>query len=242
MRSVLTIGLSLLLEISCWSQTANFEAFALKLQNLKCRNEQVLLKKAFDLSHQTFLKKYKAYSQIEDIKSNGNYDCLSGTVFFSKLLDKLGFSYKIFETNYHIFIVAQTSKGDVLIEITDKNHGFVIDPFEIKDRLEYYKKNLSSASMYLAGVTIFNEINREEMDGLVLFNKAVLSYHQKDFVKSCEYLSQSEKIHHSIRINEFSKVLIAQISICNLDEVLKINLIAELKKLQSEKDSFASLN
>src|SRR5438105_12270621 len=77
----------------------------------------------FNKAHRQFLKKYEAYASVEDIFEKGNYDCLSGTYFLSGALGALGIKHHIIETNYHIFLIAETNRGEVLLESTDRFNG-----------------------------------------------------------------------------------------------------------------------
>jgi hypothetical protein len=163
------------------AQDNEIKGFVTKLKSEHSTSDVILLKKAFREAHKTYLKHYKAYSETVDIFQYGNFDCLSGTIFFSSLLDNLGFEYKIFETNYHIFLIANTSKGEALIETTDRNSGFVISKSEIEERLNTYKyNNFNSSSLYLSKIAIFKEVSREQLKGLVFFNKAVCEFLKHD--------------------------------------------------------------
>lgn len=240
MRLLSLICLSLCLSLACFSQS-KLDDFACRLKKMKVKNDLDLLKKAFHYSHKEFLKQYRAYAQPEDIERTGNFDCLSGTEFFSQLLSRLNISYRIYETNYHIFLIAETSKGKALIETTDKYRGLVTNRFEMEARIDSYLDSKdASPSSYLSGVFIFNEVNPSQLAGLCYFNKAVLNFLQKDFEKSCSFLRQSHEIYDTPRISEFSKVLILQISGSDLSSSRKEELIAQIKPFVADLSSFAS--
>lgn len=224
------------------AQQNKISDLAFSLSNLHCRNDAVLLKRAFRESHYRYLKHYKAYAEIEDVFKTGDFDCLSGTLFFSKLLDNLGFEYKIFETNYHIFLIAKTSKGPVLIETTDKQNGIVTDNQDIEERLSRYQSSISQpSSLYLSQLDIFNQVTPLQMEGLVLFNRAVCSFRQKDFLATYNLLEKSKTIYDSPRICEFAKILIQEIAMDNYEGIDKKEMIAKVKLLIDEKTPFASL-
>src|SRR6266702_8606092 len=55
----------------------------------KKKSDFKVVQKLFNKAHRDLLKNYVAYSQVDDIFKNGNYDCLSGTYFFALALDEL---------------------------------------------------------------------------------------------------------------------------------------------------------
>ena len=58
----------------------------LKEKRIQYKSEVRYLKRAVNKSHKKFLRNYKAYSQFNEVLEAGNYDCLSGTAFFSVVL------------------------------------------------------------------------------------------------------------------------------------------------------------
>ncbi len=98
--------------------------FILRLEEKRTPSDINFLRKAFIETHRKFLKKYSQYSDISQVFTTGKYDCLTATSIYSVVLDRLNFDYNIIETNYHIFIVVNTSHGEVLLETTDLWNGF----------------------------------------------------------------------------------------------------------------------
>lgn len=191
-----------------------------------------LVKSLFHKAHRDFLKEYHAYATVGDIFEQGNYDCLSGTYFLSRSLSGLGIKHRIIETNYHVFLIAETSQGEVLMESTDRYEGFVSDPRKIEERLENYRANRTdkaSGQLYLSHIKIYHEILPVQLSGLLYFNLAVDSYHRNDLVASCQYLESAWKIYDNPRIEEFAPILTRSIVRSQLSEQQKDNLTQLLK-------------
>ena len=112
-----------------------------RLKTKRSKSDIHLLRKVFVETHKKFLKNYSQYADMNEIFSSGNYDCLTATSMYSIVLDRLDFDYSIIETNYHIFIVVNTSRGEVLLETTDPLNGFVTDSKMIDQRIGNYKQN-----------------------------------------------------------------------------------------------------
>jgi len=215
------------------SQTyANTISSFTKSLSKKQASEIRLAKLLFNKAHRHFLKNYRAYSTINDVFERGNYDCLSGTYFLSQALSQLGIKHRIMETNYHIFLILETKKGDALMESTDRFQGFVTDPEKMEERINRYRsnkiKNLSG-QLYLSHIKIYREILQVQLAGLQFFNLAVESYHKNDLIASCQYLQCARRIYDNPRIEEFTPILAMSISKSQLSEDQKINL-AELLK------------
>jgi hypothetical protein len=195
----------------------------------KNTSEIKLAKSLFNKAHRNFLKSYHAYATINDVFEKGNYDCLSGTYFLSKALTDLGIKHRIIETNYHIFLIAETDQGDVLMESTDRYQGFVIDRKKIEERIVNYRTDKTGGQLYLSHIKIYHEILPVQLSGLLYFNLAVESFHKNDFVASCEYLQNAWKIYDNLRIDEFTPILARSILKSQLSEKQKDSLTELLK-------------
>jgi hypothetical protein len=94
---------------------------------------------------------------------------------FSHVLERLNFRYEIIETNYHIFLIVQTSRGEVLLETTDRWGGFVTDKDAIAKRTGDYRSNQlvsnDSDKKYQYSFKLYQAISPEKLTGLLYFNQ-----------------------------------------------------------------------
>src|SRR5690349_20425970 len=88
----------------------------------------------FKKTQKEFLHRYDAMADMDEL-ATGDFNCLTATSLFAEILTRAGFSFKIIETNYHIFLLTSTSSGEVLIETTDRFSGFITSPEEINQRM-----------------------------------------------------------------------------------------------------------
>src|SRR5579871_6829172 len=179
-------------------------------------------------SHRKYLKRYKAYASIDNVFESGRFDCLSGTYFLSMALKNMGIKHRIIETNYHIFLIAETARGEALIESTDREHGVVTNSDLIQEKIRSYCSRSHSGS-YLANVRIYDEVLPTQLSGLFYFNQAVESFHRKDLVASSENLKKAWMIYDNPRVDEFMPILIESIRQSKLDEDCKARLTAVLQ-------------
>lgn len=197
-------------------------------------DEVKFLRTMVNSAHRKFLKNYKAYSQFNEAFDNGNYDCLTGTAFFSVVLENLEFKYRIIETNYHIFLLVDTSQGEILIETTDRYFGFKTKAEEINNSLNQYKKNLLAGSTekkyYHYHTNLFREVNGMQLSGLLYFNQAVVAYNHHNWIECTEKLENARSIYNNTRVEELTEILIGSITISDLKESSKQELLSKLKK------------
>jgi hypothetical protein len=209
----------------------NFHSFISSLRN-KRTTDQRTVRRLFDKAHTSFLKNYKAYSQITDVFEKGNYDCLSGTYFLVKALEELGLQFKIFETNYHVFLTVETKRGKILLESTDKDNGFISNQKLIEEKITRYqqsKLNAAGTELYLSKLRIFHELLPSQLPGLLYFNSAVQSFNENQLSECCLYLQQAWNIYDNPRIEAFMPILIHSIEVSSLDSESKEKLIATLR-------------
>ncbi|NOS92831.1 MAG: hypothetical protein HOP30_12980, partial [Cyclobacteriaceae bacterium] len=232
--------LSALLETTAQSSKETIQkemnGFILALQEKKndTKNEVRFLRSLVNKSHRKFLKHYQAYAQFNQVFETGTYDCLSGTAFFSVVLDQLGYSYKIIETNYHIFLLVSTEQGEVLLETTDRLAGLKTSAQEINQTLAIYKQNRLSASVaeanyYLYQTQLFREVDAIQLSGLLYFNQAVVAYNQQKWSLCANQLAKARKVYDNPRVEELSEILFKSIVLSEMEQTVKKELLQQLK-------------
>jgi len=237
MRLIALVICGLTFQINCLAQLdysipnpikdPRFASFVSSLKAQK-KSESKLVRCLFNKAHTNYLKNYVAYSQVDDIFKTGNYDCLTGTYFLARALDELNISYKIYETNYHIFLTVQTAQGQILIESTDRINGLVQNQKAIEERIASYQqtKSISTDSeLYLSRVKIFHELHAQQLPGLLYYNLAVVAYNKNDLSSSCAYLEQAWKIYDNQRIEVFAPILIHALATSQIEKSAKEKLI-----------------
>ncbi len=217
------------------SKMGNFISVQKEKKQL-AKTDLKFLRSMVNESHKKFLKSYKSYSQFNELFESGHYDCLSGTAFFSVLLEELQYQYKIIETNYHIFLVIETKQGQVLLETTDRLFGFKTDPQEIEKSLSHYKENLLASNSsekihyYQYHIDLFHEVNSMQLSGLLYFNQAVLAYNTHDWIACVDRLEKARKVYNNPRVEELAEILADSIALSKLNEKVKQQLLIHLSK------------
>jgi hypothetical protein len=205
------------------------------------------LKYIFQKVHGRFLRNFNETASFNDLTSNGRYNCLTATALYALAFENLNFKYSAFETSYHIFLKIQTAEGEVLLETTDAENGFISDANEISARIAQYKVQDVSASKesryyYRYTNSLFHQVNLDEILGLLHFNSAVRAYNNHDLFKTVEHLEKASSLYYSNRLDEFSKIIFLSLLEGNYDAKTKQALLPKINVIKDHKlRSVASL-
>lgn len=212
-----------------------FEAFVHKLDRKRAsfKSEQDFIQYIFSKTHNRFLKNYAAYASLEETFENGSYNCLSGTILLSLILNHFNIQHEAIETNYHIFIVVQSSAGKILLEATDPDNGFVNSASEIEERIALYKQNeiqvdQTDKAYYKFKFELFNSLTLDELRGLLYYNMSVNSFNQQELQKSVQHFVKAQELYTSPRMDEFSQVLILSLQQSCLEQKTKENCMSAI--------------
>lgn len=219
----------------------SFESFLTKLdkKHASLKSERAFIGQIFTKTHQRFLKSYKAYASLDETFDNGSYNCLTGTILFSLLLHHYNIEHQVIETNYHIFILAETSEGQVLLEATDPLKGFVTSKKDIDARVTLYKQNQIQGeqldkSYYKFRFELYNSVSIEELRGLTFYNNAVNSFNHRNLETAVENLVKANELYSSHRIEEFSQILLLSLQQSKLDIKTKENCMNAILSLRQK--------
>ena len=167
----------------------------------------------FTNTHRKFLKRYTDYCTFDALIEKGTYNCLTGTALYALLLDHFDIDYSIVETNYHIFLIIDTTSGRVLFEATDPINGFVDSPDDIDARIKKYREIQPTIThCYRYNFSFYNQVNMEQLVGLMYYNLSVDAYNKKLLPASITYLEQAVKLYKTQRTDEFSRIIFLTLS------------------------------
>jgi hypothetical protein len=202
--------------------------------------QQQFLRQIFVKTHSRFLRTFKQYATFSQLFSNGNYNCLTATALLGATLRHFNYSFRIFETTHHIFILVETGRGRTLLETTDPINGFITDQKLIEEKISNYKSVTTNETdsrviQYNFKSRLFNEVGLENITGLLHFNLAVNAYNAKDFEHATVNLEQANKFYQSSRMVEFTDVIILTLRELKIKDanVLTVRLL-KVKKASAD--------
>jgi hypothetical protein len=212
----------------------------LEAKRTSFKNEKQFLNHLFIKAHQKFLKDYEEYSGFSEMLSTGKYNCLTGTALYALLLEHFGFKYEIIETNYHIFLLAQTNVGKILFEATDPVNGFVDNSKKIESRINTYKQNIiqetdTEKTYYRYNFDLYNVVDLDQVAGLFHYNLAIVSFNKNDLESSVLHLNEAITRYESPRIQAFSDILLLSLVESKMESSVKENCLRKVQSLRKRK-------
>lgn len=218
------------------------ENFIQKLESKKTsfKKQSDFLQYTFNQTHRKFLKHFKQYCTFTELVHDGTYNCLTATALYALLLNHFQIEHKIIETNYHIFLLAKTNEGTILLETTDPLNGFISNPSQVEKRLSTYKQNEllkkdSDKTLYAYNFNLYNVVDLDQMLGLMYYNLAIDAYNQHEINSAIEYLDRAIVYYHSPRIDEFSMIILLTLQESKLEASVKKSFVQKVKAIQTRK-------
>jgi hypothetical protein len=210
----------------------------LREKQLKAGNNTAFVDYLFDKTRNRFLRNYAEYATFSETINRGKYNCLTGTALYAMLLHHFNIPYQVIETNYHIFLIAQTENGRVLLEATDTENGVVTGESKIDARIKEYRQGLPAKSdrsktYYQYDVNVFKQVSLEELTGLLYYNRAIVAYNQRDLAEAIANLTKSVERYQSPRTAEFATILQITVTESDINPTLKRQYLREIQRLRS---------
>lgn len=195
---------------------SELQDFSGKLQKwqAKSRDEKAFLNRFFHAVHRRYLKKYAPFQGFAVLMQNGAYNCLSATALYALLLDELQISYQIYETDYHIFLMVETAKGEqILFETTDPLDGFVDRQEEIEQRIAAIRRDERSGNAVPArayadfDLQVFRPVSLQQLAGLQYYNQAAYLYNTRRIEQATLALSKGRLLYQAERFDKLAGLL-----------------------------------
>ncbi len=193
----------------------------------------------FRKTHQRYLKNYESYVSFGQMLNSNRYNCLTATALYALLLDHFDIDYKVIETNYHIFLLANNGGSEILIEATDPVNGYVANPVAIEDRIREYRKNTiqelkQSKTYYRYNFNLYHEVNLDEILGLLHYNNAVAAFNSQKLPESIRELNRSVELYYSPRVEEFSRIVLLSVVESDLDASAREKCLKGIQSLRKK--------
>ena len=140
--------------------------------------------------HSRFFRKYEENVLFEKIFADGTYNCVTASMLYSIVLDRLGIPYEIKEKPTHIYLVVFPGADNMLFETTNPRGLYMPDEKTKRGYVDglVAMKLVTQEHVNSVGVSnAFNEfyydkqnISLQQLAGLQYFNWAVARYMAKD--------------------------------------------------------------
>lgn len=218
----------------------------MELKRGSFRSGKAFLHHLFVKAHQEFLKDYRNEASFRDLVLTGSYNCLGGTALYSILFNHFSFDYTVVQTSYHIFILVDTPQGQVLVESTDPEKGFVDHPAAIRQRIERYKSfrpesRAQAVSTYRYSSSGVDTVGMTAMLGLFHYNNATSAFNREDFKRAVTHLQHAFLLHRTSAMEEFTTLLATRIKYTDkLDAKTRDLYLSKIETLSRRKTKAVS--
>lgn len=184
----------------------------LLISQVKFKSKSRFLHHVFYKVHRKFLRQYKQVEPFNGLFNGGGYNCVSGTALYAFFLEQLGISYTIYETRYHIFLLACLPDSTrILFEATDPLDGFVEHPVMVQQRIVQYvsdeKRRMRETldiSAPFSDKAILQAVSLKELGGLHYYNLAVDLINKQNYYDAFRALKKASLLYpDSQRIKDF---------------------------------------
>jgi hypothetical protein len=241
--------------LNLFSATDSVSSESDKLENLianlevhrdRFNTDRAFLRHLFTKTHHKILRNYVEYCSFNATLNEGDYNCLTGTAVYAILLTHFNIGFKVIETNYHIFLIADTAEGEILFESTDPIGGFVDNSAAILKRTSVYRENkITSANAdnsYHYNFSMYNSVSMEELLGLVYYNYSIDAYNHKHLMLAVNYLDKASCFYQSKRIDELSKIILLTVEEGKINTTEKEICMKKISSLRKKIPILASKN
>lgn len=112
--------------------------------DLKKLNEKSINKKiraTYANIHSRFLRKYNENEYFQVMFKNGNYNCVTASILYSLVFEKLKIPYKIMVASNHVYLVANPGTKSIVIETTNPVFAKTMFSGEYKQQYVNYLRN-----------------------------------------------------------------------------------------------------
>ena len=237
----LNLGVFLLSDSGDPEVPAAFQKLVTQLDSRRSNwSDDRFIAHVFSKTHRHLLKNYRSDASFVDLLETGDYNCLTGTGLYAILLDYFDIPYTITETNYHIFLIAETNSGRYLFEATDPLGGFLAGGRLIDSRIEEYRQTDQELNaidgQYEFRNKIFNTVSLVELAGLLFYNQAVNAYNNHQLEMAVDFLDTASQLYYSTRIEEMSQLILGTITGIELEAAQKEALRSKLTAMSLKRN------
>lgn len=215
------------------------------------------------LSHRLFIK-YNSTKTLTDFFTAGDFNCVTGSLFYALILDNIDIPYVVKEEPTHVFLLAYPGTFSLPLESTDPAMTIFVPNEDFKNKYVNFlleSKIITKAELTeKGGEAIFNsnyysdkEISSKELVGLLYYNAAVENFESKNFKTSVEQLEKAyllypcDRIHYLLQVSVLATLETAKnnnkdLAVEDMDMLAKLLLYSSQKQYGSVvEDEFSGI-
>jgi len=224
---------------------SNFNQVFVELDKQKIQDKSTdrKIKIAYSVVHKQFLKKYDENVFFPQIFKEGTYDCVTASLLYALVFDRLKVPYKVMSSKNHIYLIANPGHKSVVIETTNPSFEKAIFNGNFKQQ---YVDNLKSSKMISDEdtqnksveeifSTKFNELNESKasnLPGFQYYNKAFLLSQNSDFDKAYNLVQKAYYFFPDQQVKSLFIILLAyKLDKCEFKNLEDADMVVQLSRL-----------
>jgi hypothetical protein len=228
-----------------YRKTFNSAFGELSPKALGAKNLNKKIKISYTAIHNQFLTKYNSNEYFPVMFKSGVYNCVSASMLYAIVFDKLDIPYKVMSSADHVYLVGNPGSNSVVIETTNPNFEKAIFNGDFQQQYVNYLRTskliseteYKSKSVQEIFEEKFNEVKSAEfinLPGFQYYNKALTKLQHNEFE---EGLKLGQKAYFFYPDNQvkilLNTALLFQIDKCNFDNVSDIDYVAQLSRFEN---------
>jgi hypothetical protein len=119
--------------------TSVYDELNQKKVNSKKLNKKIRM--TYSIVHDRFLRKYNSYEFFPVTFQTGIYNCISASMLYSLIFDRLNITYKVKVSSDHVYLVANPGANSIVIETTNPGFEKAIFTGEFKQQYVNYLRD-----------------------------------------------------------------------------------------------------
>ncbi len=241
------------------AEASQFEKSYLKVfdeltrKKIDSKNANKKVPAVYSTVHNMFLKKYQDNVFFPDIFRTGTYNCVTATILYSMVFDRLKIPYKVMASKNHAYVVANPGPRSIVIETTNPSFEKSIFTGEFKqqyvDNLRNSKqineqeyKNRSMEEIFEAKFNQVDEVTFTNLPGFQYYNLALTKGQNNEFEAASSLSQKAYFFYSDPQVKSLLQTtLLMQIQKCNFDKVSDIDYLGQLSRLDLDENLVSSI-
>ena len=217
------------------------------LENRKVYSKKIekKIKLTYSIVHSYFLKKYNDLEYFEGIFQDGTYNCVTASMLYSLILDKLEIPYKVQASSNHVYLVANPGEKSIVIETTNPMFQNAVFNGEFKKQYVNYlresklisEEDYKNKSVEEIFEQKFNEVRDAEfvnLPGFQYYNNALEKAKLNEIDKSYELIQKAYFFYPDNQVKILlNNILIAKLQTCKYEKVEDIDILVQFSRFKN---------
>jgi hypothetical protein len=240
-------------EASHYHDSYNKIFIILKQKKIDAKKINKKIKTTYTSVHAEFLKKYIDNEYFPALFQNGNYNCVTASMLYALVYDRISVPYKVMASSNHVYLVANPGPKSIVIETTNPGFEKVIFTGEFKQQYvqnllesklisEEEYRNKSTEELFEANFKEVRETEFKSLLGFQYFNRAVLMAQDNKIEKAYELCQKAYFFYPDNQVKTLLyTTLLFQIEKCRFSEVTDIDYLAHLSRFENTEMNFIQI-